>query len=428
MGLTRNQVLLILGSLAVVGGIVALFFFGSRTAEKEFSGELNFWGVFDSGAAMEQVTAAYKTIHPKVEINYRQLNPTNYENDLVNALAGTNPPDLFMVHNTWLPEHYNKMAPFSPEKMPISNLRNIFPSVVEQDFAPDGIVFALPLYIDTLALFYNQDIFDQKGIAVPPKNWSEFEALIPKLRTIDKQGRIQKPAAAIGGSNKSINRATDLLNLLMLQSGTKMVEDDFSRASFDSPEGLEALNFYTNFANPSSPNYTWNESLAYSVDSFAAGETAMMFNYSHQIAFLKEKNPFLNFRVMPMLQPQTAVQEVNYANYWGLAASSKTPNWQIAQDFILFLTANPQNSNAYLNITGKPPALRGLINQYLNDPTFGVFAKQALTARTWPQIDNSMIENVFSEMIESVLAGKLNAKKSLEEAEGKVNQLMQQRR
>ena len=248
------------------------------------------------------------------------------------------------------------------------------------------------------------------------------------MRVLDKQGRIQKPAAAIGGTNKSINRGTDLLNLLMLQTGTKMVEDDFSRASFDSPEGLEALNFYTNFANPSSPNYTWNESLAYSMDSFAAGETAMMFNYSHQIAFLKEKNPFLNFRVIPILQPQNKVQEVNYANYWGLAASSKTPNREIAQDFILFLTANPQNSNAYLNLTGKPPALRGLINQYLSDPELGVFAKQALTARSWPQIDNSTVENIFSEMIESVLTGKLSAKRALEEAEGRVNNLMQTRR
>lgn len=425
--MTRGRIILIAAAVAVIGLIILLFVFGSKKTEQQLFGNLTFWGVFDSEAVMNNVISSYQTLNPGVDITYRQLNPATYESDLVNALAGANPPDLFMVHNSWLPKHFNKMMPFSDQQITLANLRSLFPSVVEQDFAPDNVIFALPLYIDTLAMFYNQDIFDNKGIALPPKNWREFDTIIPKLRTLDKQGRVEKPAAAIGGSNKSVNRATDILNLLMLQAGTAMVEDDFSGASFNSNQGLEALNFYTKFSDPTNPSYTWNDSLAYSIDSFAAGETAVMFNYSHQIAFLREKNPFLNFRVASMLQPESKTQDVNFANYWGLAASNKSPNRFIAQDFILFLTAYPQNSQNYLQLTGKSPALRSLISQYSNNPDLGVFARQALTARSWPQIDNAAVENIFSEMIESVLTGKLAVGRALEEAEGKVTQLMQQR-
>jgi multiple sugar transport system substrate-binding protein len=425
--MTRNQLILIgIGLLAVLS-LVLLFVFGGKETGNQLSGQLTFWGVFDSPAVMQNLISAYQQRQPGVEITYRQLNPATYENDLVNALAGVNPPDLFMFHNTWLPKHFNKVTPFSGEQISVSRLRNLFPTVVEQDFAPDGTVYALPLYIDTLAMFYNQDIFDGKGVALAPKDWAEFEAAVPKLRTLDRLGRIQKPAAAIGGSNKSINRATDILQLVMLQAGTQMVDENFSQALFGSQQGREAFSFYTKFANPLDPAYTWNDSLAYSLDSFAAGDTAIMFNYSHQVAFLKEKNPFLNFRVTSMLQPREKTQDVNFANYWGVAASNKTPGIAAAQDFILFLTTDPQAAQTYLQLTGRPPALRGLINQYLNDPELGVFARQALTARSWPQIDNAAIENIFSTAISDVLAGRLDNRRALDEAAGKVTELMRTR-
>lgn len=423
--MSKNRLILVIVAVLVIGGIIALFFFGTKKPSEELSGNLTFWGVFDSDQAIGNIISNYRAQHPKVQINYVPLNPATYEGDLINSLAGANPPDIFMIHNTWLPKHFNKILPF--DQFSVDQLRKLYPSVVEQDFAPDGVVYALPLYIDTLATFYNQDVFDNKGVAIPPKTWKDFESLIPKLRELDKLGRIKKPAAAIGGSNKSVNRATDILNLVMLQSGTKMVSDDFARATFKSPEGLEAFTFYTKFADPVNPKYTWNDGLTYSLDSFTNGETAIMFNYAYQTAFLKEKNPFLNFRVIPMLQPENRTQDVNFANYWGMAVSNKSRNAAVARDFILSLTADPAISQNYLKLTGHPPALRSLINQSLNDPDLGVFAKQALTAHSWPEPDNVAVENIFNDMIDKVLTGRLPVAGALEEGENKVTEILQRR-
>jgi len=54
----------------------------------------------------------------------------------------------------------------------------------------------------------------------------------------------------------------------------------------------------------------------------------------------------------------------------------------------------------------------------------GVFAAQALTARSWPQIDNVEVKKSFDDMIESVTTGKLSAEKALREAEDKLTALM----
>ena len=427
MSLSRRQLMMIGGSIAVILIIVLIFIFGSRRQEPaRLSGNLEFWGVFGEPAVMNEIIAAYRKDRPKMEINYTQLNSAAYESDLINALATAKGPDLFMFQSSWLPKHYDKIQPLTESQLPLVNFRRLFPTVVEQNFAPDGVIYALPLYIDTLAMFYNKDIFDAKGVALPPKPGLELQNLIPKIRELDKTGKIIKAAAAIGGSDKSVNRAADILNLLMLQSGVPMVNQDFTQANFGQ-DGLATLKFYTQFANPGGQYYTWNENFPYSVDSFAEGQTAVMFNYSHQIAALTDKNPFLNFTVAPMPQPNDAETVINWANYWGLAVSAQSRQSAAAWDFISWLTTDEQASTKYLQLTGRPPALRSLIPDYKTNPELGVFAEQALTARSWPQIDSLVVENAFSKMIADVINGKSSADKAIRQTEEEISQLMRKR-
>jgi ABC-type glycerol-3-phosphate transport system substrate-binding protein len=117
----------------------------------------------------------------------------------------------------------------------------------------------------------------------------------------------------------------------------------------------------------------------------------------------------LNYRVAPMPQVAGATQPVNYANYWGLAASKQSQAqgkdfW--AWDFILFATTRETSADIYTKETGKPPALLSLVDRNLTDPTLGIFSRQALTARSWRQIDNVSIEKIFSDMVAAVLRGE----------------------
>jgi ABC-type glycerol-3-phosphate transport system substrate-binding protein len=433
--LTRHQKIII----SITGFIILIFILiftgvipGLRPGTKERpKADLEFWGVFDSISAYRPVIDQFQNLHPGIRINYRQFDdPRAYEKELINALAANRGPDIFMLHNTWLPKHYDKISPLSQEKLNFAVYSNqLFPEVVTQDFTSNKIIYAFPLSVDTLVLIYNKNIFNQSGVALTPTTWWEFQNIIPKLRILDKTGQFTRAGAAIGGSNKSINRATDLLSLLMLQAGAPMVDSDFTRATFSqtltggfSP-GLNALEFYTRFTNPINFDYTWNEALHYSPDAFAEGSVAMIFNYAEQLAYLKTKNPFLNFAVAPMPQTKPA-EPVNYANYWGYTVSNKTLYSDLAWDLVLLLTTNQDNAKAYLQETQKPPALRFLIDEYLNDPEFGVFTKQILTAISWPQIDNNAVETIFSNMIESVISGKQTTRAALSQAEAQITQLM----
>lgn len=430
MSLSRSQLIIVGGAALLVLLIVALFIFGGRGPLNPERAELTVWGIFDETAAFAAGNAAFaEQVRPNTQILYERRNEQTYEQDLIQALAAGEGPDIFMFHSTWLPKHFDKITPLAASAMGIAELRGLFPTVVEQDFAPDGVIFALPLHIDTLALYWNKDYLDRKGVVFPPREWEEFRSVVPRLRELDAAGTIVKAAAAIGGSAKSINRATDLVSLLMLQAGVQMTDGSFGRATFAAPAGeqvpgLNALEFYTQFANPASRVFTWNDRQHYSVDSFAEGDTAMMFNYSYQTAILRAKNPFLAFDIAPMPQPGGVSQPVNFANYWGFAVSKRSVKADLAWQYVRFLATDPASMRAYGEESGHPPALRTLISEVQADADLGVFARQALTARSWPQIDNVLVERSFSDMIEAVASGRLSAQKALKEAEDVITDAM----
>jgi hypothetical protein len=80
----------------------------------------------------------------------------------------------------------------------------------------------------------------------------------------------------------------------MMQNGAEMMtnnRDYFScrhQAEFgakkDYNPGIDALSFYTDFANPAKEVYSWNETLDNSIDMFVSNRLAMMFGYAYMLA------------------------------------------------------------------------------------------------------------------------------------------------
>ena len=434
---TNKIYYILVGSIAVAVFLTVILILRGIGGDTTQSATLEFWGVFDDRNAFDKVITDFQGQNPGIKVLYRQFSYEEYEKSLIDALATGTGPDIVMVHNTWLPKHGDKLKVLSDkipgQKQPLLTIQDYktnFVDVAFSDFVFNNQIYGLPLYVDTLALFYNKDIFNSAGITRPPQDWEEFNSDIETITRLDNSGQITQSAAAIGTA-RNINRSTDILSALMIQTGVRMTDTDNRSVSFagrvnNSPVGELALKYYTDFANPSVRTYTWNDVQHYSVDAFTGGKTAMMLNYSHEVEVLKNKSSRLNFGVAPM--PQVSSTDVkNYANYWGVGvtANSKFPNesWR----FIAYL-ASKEGAQSYLSATLRPSARRDLIELQRNDLDLGVFAVQALSARSWYQIDNMAIETIFADMIDDVNFGRASVKESLENAESRVNVLMQRSR
>ncbi|HXV27296.1 MAG TPA: extracellular solute-binding protein [Candidatus Paceibacterota bacterium] len=431
--LTSNRLVYIL-----IGGIAFLVFVTLIVIVSNFGGggggqagaDLTFWGTFDDVAVMDGAIREYQRANPGVKVLYSVFPYADYERELVNALAAGTGPDIFMAHHTWLPKHGDKMLA-APERVAgedqpfftVAQFRNTFVDVAEQDLTAGGLVYAMPLYMDTLALYYNRDVFGSAGVALPPATWQDFLDVVPKLVIKDENFNIVQAAVPLGTA-RNVNRSTDILMMLMLQNGVRMVNDQLTQATFSTsvdgqPVGENALTFYTQFAMPTQQVYTWNDAQDYSVDAFAAGKAAMMLNYSHQIPLIRAKNPRLNFTVAPAPQHNVADART-YASYFAVAVSRQTASPAAAWRFVRYLTAG-DGTVTYLNASLRPSARRDLIDQQQHDTDLGVFARQALTARSWFQVDSTAIETIFADMIENVILGRQTVRQALQQAQSAVS-------
>ncbi|MEK7135011.1 MAG: extracellular solute-binding protein, partial [Patescibacteria group bacterium] len=285
--ITRGQAIMA-GAIIVIILLLASVFFGilpGSRPTKPPQATLEFWGLFDDLKIWQPIFDAYRKNNDNVYFNYVQMNPNTYERDLVEALASSKTPDIIMFHSSWLAKHGNKISPLPETVMNLRNFQEAFPDVATVDFVSQNKIYALPVWIDVLAMFYNKDLFNTAGIATPPKTWDDFIKTVQKLSKKDKFGSLTKSGAAIGTAN-NVNNAADILSLLMLQAGTKMISDDGTEAAFDRPitagsstyePGESALRFYTDFASPKSSAYTWNDKLSNSFDAFTSGQTAIIF-------------------------------------------------------------------------------------------------------------------------------------------------------
>ena len=428
--------------------------FGCKTTDKATEEAmqpitLEYWRVFDGPDAFEDIISAYEALHPYITINYKKLRYAEYEQALLEAWADGEGPDIFSIQNTWVDKYESKIEPMPeytsavymteqgsiktevvPElqkekSLTLKEIKNNFVDVVYDDAVKEVIdedtdkvseeVMGLPLSVDTLAMFYNKDLLNNAGVALPPSYWNEeFQEIVKETTLQNTKGLIIQSGTALGGSD-NVERSFDILSALMMQNGAEMMDESGSVLFNTIPDtfksekynpGLDALRFYTDFANPSKEVYCWNNTMDNSIDLFSRGKVALVFGYSYHLPVIKANAPKLNFGVAKLPQIEGSLSEVNYANYWLETVSKRSENSNEAWNFVQFATKAEQAAK-YLAATGKPTALRSLIETQTDDLEIGPFAEQVLTAKSWYHGANVLsAEEIVNEMIDSAVAGE----------------------
>jgi multiple sugar transport system substrate-binding protein len=406
--------------------LVTLTAFGCRRENTALTGlntTITVWGLWQESEMMKPAIDAFR-LQTGAKVEYKKIAAVaDYERTLLSALAEGKGPDVFVIHNTWVESKSGIMKPAPGEVVTVKNVQEEFVDVVNEDLVREGGVYALPTSVDTLALFYNRDLLNAAGVARPPQTWQDMLTIVPRLTEVNRIGTITKSAIAIGTAD-NINRAGDVLQLLMLQSESeqaKLLRTGTGPVTLNNAAGETALRFYTDFANRAKQSYTWNLEQDYSLDAFAEGETAMMINYSYHIPTIEAKNPRLRIGIANV--PQVAdTPPINLAAYWPFAVSNTSPAPELAWQFVRTLTS-PEVAAKINEAQRAPAAHKAAIEAQASDPLLGTFARQALLATTWPRPDINAADSIFHAMIDSVVAGEATIKDALQAAQDQLNQL-----
>ena len=112
---------------------------------------------------------------------------------------------------------------------------------------------------------------------------------------------------------------------------------------------------------------------------------------------------------------------MEYANYWVETVSKKTRSPNEAWGFLQF-AASSGASQSYMAQTGKPPALRQLVETArAGEHPAPVFADAALTARSWYKGENPLsAEEIFNSMTSAVVKGEMDASEATQRAANQI--------
>ena len=422
--MTSRQKRIIFITLGIIIGVILISILFNNH-QKNVS--LTMWGFYDSPDTINYIISSFNQKYPNIKIQYIQKTPDTYYNDLIIAFANNKAPDIFMLPGNWIPTFQNKIQPLDLNKDKDINLKfieNNYPKIVKNDLVLNNNLFGVPISLDTLALYYNKDIFYKEGIPLPPKNWNELLNLIPRLRKIDNQGNILRAAIALG-TYDNIQWANDILASLMMQYGSSITDINTKQATFGNEinfngktiiPGISALQSYTQFADPKSQYYTWTNEFFNNIYAFSQNKVAMIISY-HLIQ--KDLEGKVNFGItnFPLIDP-------NNSQYYGrtinLAVSNRSKYSKEAWLFLKLWT-NPKIEDYYFKQTNNLPALTSLIQQLYNDADLWAFATQLPYCNSYYQFNYKIMNETFSKMINDIIAAHLDYDEVIKDAVNRIN-------
>ncbi len=406
--MTINPKKIIIGVVAAIILIQALVFFRilpGRNAPAPSKLTLSFWGFDDDELVLRKVIQNFQKKYPYITVEYTQIDAQNYEETLVNKIAEGTGPDIFMLPSTSIVKNRDKIYPLPQESVAISarDFNSTFVDGMYQDLVgSDGTIYGLPLFIDTPVLFYNKDILNAAGIAQIPTNWEDVIAASHQLTQKNAVGQIIKSGIALGTS-RTVDNSFEILSSLMLQEGDSIVQRSPLTVILGDG-GLRALTFYTSFANPASPNYSWSDRMPPSLIAFTQNTSAFVIGFQSDIKRIRAGNPHLNFGIAPFPQKKQTTFPIVGGKYFFPTVLKFSKNPVEAWQFVSYLTSQ-EGATSYFENTGRPPVRRDMLSLKAPTPELDAFYRQALIAKMWPIPNEKSTRSLFQEAIDSVVSG-----------------------
>lgn len=360
---------------------------------------ITYWGLWENDALIKPVIDDFESKNPKIKVQYIKQSPKQYRERLQAAINRGDGPDIFRFHNTWVAMLRSDLALVPSTLMSTSQFSSTFYPVAVADLVAGQNIFGIPLEIDGLGLYYNEDLFATAGVT-PPTTWEEMLSVVPRLTV--KNGETIVTSALSLGTTGNVEHFSDIVATMMLQNGAKLSDPK-------SKEAEEALVFYYKFANPGDPVYTWNESLDNSIYAFATGKVAMIMAPSWRAFDIKQISPDLRFKIVPI--PQLPGNTVTWASYWVEGVSGKSKNQTASWEFVKYLTSREGATKLYseaakTRLFGEPYARTDLADTISSDPFSGAYIKQAQTAKSFPlasrTFDNGLNDKLIKYLEDAV--------------------------
>lgn len=425
-------ILLVVAAVAIVGGVL-LFAFNRRESSRA-SELVTIWGTMPSVDFIAVVDNLLERDRKAVNVQYQQFPVETFEKQLVEQLAAGTGPDLILLPQDLIVRHQNKLLPIPYEFYPERSFKDVFIEEGELYLSDTGVL-GVPFTVDPLVMYWNRSLFTRAGFSEPPREWSKLLEIIPQLTVKDSTLAVTKAGVALG-EFRNIDNAKEIFTALLLQAGNpviiKIKEEGQEEYKYESILGERlgyatrpaeaALNFYTQFSNPSKAVYSWNRSLPSSAEMFVAGDLAIYFGFASEFDEIRKKNPNLNFDVAVL--PESGNGAIStYGKMQAFSIIKTTDNFEAAFNTIVRMT-EPQTLAFLSDHLLLPPVRRDLLNGTADNAIMTVFYNSALRSKGIYDLNPEETNKILQDMVESYITGRTRGLEAINEADNLLQDLI----
>ena len=432
----KKKKFILIGSIALVIMVivaVVLLLVNANSSNKDEdelgTAELVYWGLWEPSSVIQPLIDEYETMHSGITILYSQQTFTNYESRLYTRLqqASTSSepaPDIFRIHNTWTPKYYKYLYPLPTTIMTAQKYAETFyPTAVSDFTAKDGYIYAMPLEIDGLVVYYNKQLLEEAGVATPPSDWDSFIELAQELTQKTSAGKITQSGLALGTAS-NVTHSADILSLLILQQGIPILDESKTTVTLNTTKIASVVDTYTSFAM--GEEAIWDSSLGSDINMFSQGKLAMMIAPSWVAFDILQSAPTIEFGMAKLPQLAANEEPIYYSTYWGEAVSKNCTNPKAAWDFINFLAQKEQQKKLFSNAAqirafGEPYSLVELNTELSENSYLTAIAESAPKMQSWAMGDESFVKATLKEMITSIVEDGTSTQTALKNAQEEIN-------
>ncbi|MFO7896009.1 MAG: ABC transporter substrate-binding protein [Candidatus Cloacimonadales bacterium] len=418
--------------------LMAAFLLGCGPKEadpREGKVVVEFWQAMGGplGDALQILVDEFNESQDEIYVN--SINMGNYtalSQKLMAAIQTGNQPDVAQSFEAWtanfmrgdvirpIEEMIAKDPDFGAEDM-----EDIYPVFIDSNTI-GGKLVSFPFNKSVRVQYYNKDILFQNGYDPhqPPKTWQEYRDMCKALTLdLDGDGTIDQHGASIKIS------AWKFENLL-LQGGGKIMNEDNTKALFNSQAGVEALEFLNTLLNEDksvylSPGYDGQK-------DFTASKIAFYEDSSVSMAYMQRTGIDFNMGIsaIPIKDEATnIISGTNVVIFRKEDSRKEYAAWEFVKWFTdTVATAKWSELTYYMPVRRSALQEPGLKERLAANPEIASVYDQLNYSTFEPQISEWYETRKYLEeqVIEKVVRGILEPKEALDNAAETVEELIRE--
>ncbi|QRN85314.1 sugar ABC transporter substrate-binding protein [Clostridia bacterium] len=349
---------------------------------------------------IQRVVDEFMDENPNVQVNIipTPYGSSSYRDKFIQAATGGAGPDIILSDNIWVPQ-LASMELIKPIDDMFADRRDEYFDGTIDAGSYKGQIYGVPFHVDVMVLFYNKTRFAEAGLDpnAPPTTWDEFRNDAIAL-TDEENGKY-----GFGG----LFGWTGSFEWLpwLWQNGGSVLNEDQTKAVFNSQEGIEATEFFLNLIlkdkvvpDAAMSWKSWDELTA----GFASGTIGMCEGMNVMLSKLDKLDETFEWGVAVLPKQKEAAATLGGGHF---VISNECENPELAYKLIEKITSadNLDMMDAYSRLSARKDSGNQKMAQ--EDERIAVFVQALEDARPrptipeWSTIDYDTIQPAFAKIL-----------------------------